>query len=155
VQSNRPLLQAVARREPLATRMAVERLLNEHIVRLRVYGAHPPQLLADVGGPYVLAPVTAPLRLGGHTIGTLVLSIQDDEGYRRLARRLLGLRVLMYMNAPHPTLVKNSLGPEPGVVPRRGRYSYRGSRFNVFTLHAKAFPAGPLTIQVLIPIPYT
>jgi hypothetical protein len=51
-------------------------------------------------------------------------------------------------------LVKNSLGPEPGVVPPRGRYTYRGSTFNVYTLHARAFPSGPLTIRVLVPIPY-
>ena len=158
VQGNAPLLQAVARRDPLATRVAVEQLLNQHIVRLRVNA--PPgaqaggRLLADVGGPYVLAPVSAPLRLGGRTIGSFVLSIQDDEGYLRLTRRLAGLRVLMYMNATNPVLVKNSLGPEPGSVPDSGRYEYRGSTYRVFTLHANAFPSGPLTVRVLIPVPY-
>jgi protein-disulfide isomerase-like protein with CxxC motif len=154
VQADQPLLAAVARHEPAATKTAVERLLNQHIVRLRVSAVG--HVLADVGGPYVLAPVTAPLVLGGRTIGSFVLSIQDDEGYLRLTRRLVGLRVLMYMDiAGHPTLVKNSLGPQPGTVPASGSYSYRGSDFHVFTLHASAFPAGPLTIRVLVPIPYT
>jgi hypothetical protein len=153
VQTDQPLLQAVAARDPAATRRAIESLLNQHIVRLRVSAAG--QLLGDVGGPYVLAPVQADLRLGGRRIGSFVLSIQDDEGYLRLAKRLAGLDVLMYMNPTHPQLVKNSLGPAPGPAPESGSYEYRGRRFRVFTIHADAFPSGPLKIQVLIPIPYS
>ncbi|HEX3511275.1 MAG TPA: hypothetical protein VHT27_09270 [Solirubrobacteraceae bacterium] len=156
VQHNAALLAAVAKSEPLAARKAVELLLHEHIVRLRVYDAAG-KLLVDDGGPYVLAPVSAPLIQGGRKIGHFVLSIQDDEGYLRLTRRLAGLRVLMYMNSPsgERALVKNSLGPEPGSVPERGRYSYRGATYQVYTVHAQAFPSGPLTINVLIPVPYT
>jgi hypothetical protein len=153
IQRSRALLEAVARRDPRATEAAIHVLLHEHVVRMRVSAGG--QLLADVGGPYVLAPVTAPLRLGGHRIGSVELSIQDDEGYKRLAGRLAGLRVLMYMNPAHPTLVKNSLGREPGVVPAGGIYHYRGSTFHVFTINAKAFPSGPLTIRVLVPVPYS
>jgi hypothetical protein len=150
VQGDSALLSAVARRDPAATKTAVEALLNQHIVRLRVSAGG--RVLADVGGPYVLAPVQAPLLLGGRTIGSFVLSIQDDEGYLRLTRRLAGVYVLMYMGSQ---LVKNSLGPEPGTVPETGSYTYRGRRFRVFTLHASAFPSGPLRINVLIPIPYS
>jgi hypothetical protein len=98
--------------------------------------------------------VHATLRLHGHAIGRFVLSVQDDEGYLRLARRLAGLDVLMYVNPPHLQLVKNSVGPAPGTVPAGGPYHYRGSTFDVFTLHAQAFPSGPLLIRVLVPIPY-
>ncbi len=152
VQRDQPLLSAVARRDPVATKLAVEGLLNQHIVRLRVSAAG--KLLADVGGPYVLAPVSGQLRLAGRTIGSFVLSIQDDEGYLRLAKRLAGVKVLMYMNPTHPKLVKNSLGAAPGTVPDSGRYQNLGRHFRVFTIHAKAFPTGPLLIRVLIPIPY-
>ncbi len=155
VQQNAALLRAVANRDPRATRLAIDTLLHQHIVRLRVSAGG--QLLSDVGGPYVLAPVSAALRLHGKQIGSLVLSIQDDEGYLRLTKRLAGLHVLMYMNvnANHPTLVKNSLGPDPGNVPPSGSYQYRGHTFRVFTVHARAFPTGPLRISVLIPIPYS
>jgi hypothetical protein len=152
VQRDRPLLEAVARRDRMATTLAIDALLNQHIVRLRVSAGG--QLLSDVGGPFVLAPVSAKLTFDGRTIGSFVLSIQDDEGYLRLASRLAGLDVLMYMNPAHPQLVKNSLGPAPGAVPARGPYQYRGRSFRVFTIHAAAFPSGPLTIRVLIPIPY-
>lgn len=157
VQHNRPLLEAVARHEAEATRLAIDSLLNHHIVRLRVSDSRG-QLLADVGGPFVLAPVRAPLMLGGRRIGSFVMSIQDDEGYLRLARRLAGLDVLMYVKEahpqPHPQLVKDSLGPEPGTVPAAGSYTYKGQGFRVFTIHAEAFPSGPLMIRVLVPIPY-
>ncbi len=167
VQRNEALLEAVAHREPAATELAIKALLNEHIVRLRVSAGTQRgtprgrtasgQLLSDVGGPYVLAPVSAPLRLHGRTIGSFVLSIQDDEGYLRLARRLAGLDVLMYMS-PANQLVKDSLGPAPGpaleAVPAGGAFDYDGRSFRVFTVHAEAFPSGPLTIRVLVPLPY-
>jgi hypothetical protein len=164
VQRNQPLLQAVAHDEPEATRLAIDALLHQHIVRLRVSAGG--QLLSDVGGPYVLAPVTAPLDRAGHRIGSLALSIQDDEGYLRLSRRLAGLDVLMYMSGggsgegspAQPKLVKDSLGPAPGpalsAVPASGAFSYEGHAYSVFTVHAKAFPTGPLTIRVLVPNPY-
>jgi hypothetical protein len=157
VQHNRALLEAVARRDPAATELAIKALLNEHIVRLRVSAGG--QLLSDVGGPYVLAPVSAPLTLHGRTIGGFVLSIQDDEGYLRLTKRLAGLDVLMYMNAEVPSqLVKDSLGPAPGpaleTVPASGAYGFGGRSFRVFTVHAQAFPSGPLTIRVLVALPY-
>jgi hypothetical protein len=150
VQQDPALLRAVAAREPAATRQAIESLLNHHIVRLRVSAGG--ALLSDVGGPYVLAPVSAPLRSGGRSIGSFVLSIQDDEGYKRLTKRLAGVDVLMYKGSE---LVKNSLGPNPGQVPSSGTYHYRGLTFHVYTLHAQSFPSGPLKISVLIPIPYT
>ena len=149
VQSDRPLLSAVARRDPRATRAAVVALLHHHIVRLRISAGG--RVLADVGGPYVLAPVAAPLRLGASTIGSLLLSIQDDEGYKRLAQRLVGLDVLMYMGG---RLVKSTVGLSPGAVPTRGSFAYRGRSYRAYTFYARAFPSGPLRITVLIPIPY-
>jgi hypothetical protein len=150
VQHDQALLQAVASRDPAATRQAIAGLLNQHIVRLRVSADG--GLLSDVGGPFVLAPVRADLRLGERTIGAFVLSVQDDEGYLRLTHRLAGLDVLMYMGA---RLVKNSLGPDPGAVPAHGSLVYRGHTFRAFTINAKAFPSGPLRITVLVPIPYS
>jgi hypothetical protein len=153
VQHDQPLLRAAAARDPVATKAAIETLLTDHVVRLRVSVGG--KLLSDVGGPYVLAPVAGQLRMPGRTIGSFLLSIQDDEGYLRLTKRLVGVRVLMYMDRAHPQLVKNSLGPSPGKVPASGSYEYRGHRFRVFTLNATAFPDGPLTIRVLVPMPYS
>jgi hypothetical protein len=150
VQGNQALLRAVARHDPKATRTAIEALLHQHIVRLRVSAGG--RLLADVGGPYVLAPVTASLRQGGRTIGSFALSIQDDEGYKRLANRLAGLDVLMYMG---DKLVKSTVGTPPGPVPESGPVSLHGRSYRAYTFRAEAFPSGPLRITVLIPLPYS
>lgn len=150
VQHNRALLSAVAHGEPEATRLAIDNLLNEHIVRLRVLGGAG-KLLSDVGGPHVLAPVRAPLRLHGRAIGSLVLSIQDDMGYRLLAQRLAGLDVVMYRGAQ---VVMSSFSPPPARVPTTGPFSYKGAAYRAFTFTAEAFPSGPLRITDLIPIPY-
>jgi hypothetical protein len=150
VQHNQPLLRAVAQHDPEATRLAIDNLLNEHIVRLRVSAGG--QLLSDVGGPYVLAPVSAPLRLGGRTIGSFVLSIQDDLGYLLLAQRLAGLRVVMHRGSQ---VVMSSFRVTPTHIPAEGAFRFQGQDYRVFTLHAQAFPSGPLRISVLIPIPYS
>ena len=147
VEADTALAEAVSRREPAAVRAAISSLLNEHIVRLRVISRG---LLVDVGGPFVLAPVQGTIRLHGRAIGRFLLSVQDDEGYRRLTERLAGLRVLMYMDG---VLVKNSLGPQPGAVPVKGLFEYRGRAYRVFTLHLKAFPTGTLLVRVLVPVP--
>jgi len=127
---------------------------HTHVVRMRVSAADG-SLLSDVGGPFVLAPVRAPLRLHGRTVGSVVLSIQDDLGYLLLTQRLAGLDVVMSTNPKHPKLVMSTLRPAPTSVPAHGAYSYRGHDYRVFTLDAKAFPAGVLRISVLIPIPYS
>ena len=149
MQAYAPLLTAVAARDPAAARRAIDTLLRKHVVRLRVSSRG--ALIADVGGPYVLAPVHAPLRKDGQGIGELELSIQDDEGYKRLADRLLGVRVVMIAGGH---VVKNSLGPLAEAVPASGPFTYRGRDFTVFTITAEAFPSGPLTIRVLVPDPY-
>jgi hypothetical protein len=150
VQGDAALLSAVAARNPKATRKAVEALLHHHLVRLRIEAGG--RLLEDDGGPYVLAPVSAPLRLHGRTIGTLTLSIQDDEGYKRLAARLAGLDVLMYMG---PRLVKSTIGFSPGTVPTSGPFTFHGKSYRAYTFYGDAFPSGPLRITDLIPVPYS
>ena len=146
-----PLLRAVAAREPAATTAAIEGAAQPStscVCACSLDG----RLLSDVGGPYVLAPVTRPLRLGRRTIGSFVLSIQDDEGYRRLAERLAGLDVLMYMG---PTLVKNSLGPDTRqACPQAALPATPGAPSACSRCTPRRSPPGRLTIRVLIPIPY-
>jgi hypothetical protein len=148
-QHNQPLLQAVAHHEREAARLAIDALLNEHIVRIRVDtgGA----LLEDVGGPYVLAPLRAPLRLSGHQVGTIVLSVQDDLGYLKLAQRLAGVKVVMHRGSQ---LVMSGLRSPPANLPASGPVRLGGHEYRVFTFYAEAFPAGRLRISELVPIPF-
>ena len=156
VQLDSALLQAVAARDEAATRKAVIGVVyaGTHVVRMRVL-APDGSLLSDIGGPDVLAPVRAPLLLNGRTIGSVVLSVQDDLGYLLLAQRLVGLRLVMYKNPTHPQAVMSTFHTAPADIPAEGKFRYEGHQYRVFTLHAEAFPSGPLRISVLIPIPYT
>ena len=54
-------------------------------------GSH---VLADVGGPHVLAPVRGSLRVSGSVVGSYVMSLmQDDLGYVKLVSRFIGAPV--------------------------------------------------------------
>ena len=97
-------------------------------------------------------PVRAPLRLNGQTIGSFVLSIQDDEGYLRLARRLAGLDVLMYMGSPLSR--KNSLGPSRAPCPPAAPTTTGGAAL-ACSPSRRGVPLGAAADPVLIPIPYS
>jgi len=122
-------------------------------VRLRVNAG--PACWSRRRRTFVLAPVTAPLRLGGRTIAASSLD-QDDEGYLRLTRRLVGLRFADVHEHEHRAPAARQEQPWTvawdGARQRLLRVSRRS--FRVFTVDARAFPSGPLTIRVLVPIPY-
>ena len=66
----RDLLGAVARDNRAAALRAVQRIVYHrhwHIVRMRALDARG-RILADVGGPYVIAPVAGVLRFGGRAV---------------------------------------------------------------------------------------
>ena len=79
-----------------------------HIVRLRVFKAG--HVIADVGGPYVIAPVTGVLRQHGRTVGRYVMSVQDDLGYIKLVSRFIGVPVDFYRGR---SFVMGTLRPAP------------------------------------------
>jgi hypothetical protein len=149
VERNVPLLRALASGSRPAVLAAVTHLVysGTHIVRLRVIrgGA----VLADVGGPYVLAPVRGSLRYRGRTVGSYVLSVQDDVGYVKLETRFIGL----------PLIVERSSGrvPLPGTIPagaaipESGTTTFQGGDYRVVSLRGEAVPSGLLRISLLLP----
>ncbi len=172
------LLAAVAAHDPVAIRSAIVALLNQHIVRVRVVA--PGLAPVDVGGPYVLGPITVPLRAGGRTIGSAELSIQDVLGFVLLARRLIGVQLVVALPATPavtpaeaeliarssvrvggyavvlrggapPTM--STLGDAPASLPTQGTVPIGGQAYSVFTFTATAFPSGPLPVSVLVPTP--
>jgi hypothetical protein len=121
--------QAVATDDAAALRAQIVRFFQEpalHVVRIRATDASG-RLVNDVGGPYVLAPASGPVRLDGRTVGTVTLSIQDDAGYIKLMNRFTGAAVQLRTPA--------------GIVP--GSQSAHGPSFS-----GTAFPAGPLRITL-------
>ena len=104
VEGYRPLLSALASGNRAGVRKAVTSLVyfHTHIVRLRVIQGS--AVLADVGGPYIIAPVGGELHFHGRTVGHYLLSVQDDLGYVKLETRYVGLPLVLHMGTlqlPH------------------------------------------------------
>jgi hypothetical protein len=150
VESYQPLLRALASGERAAVREAVHTLVysGTHVVRLRV--SRGGELLADVGGPYIIAPVGGTLHFGGRTVGHYVLSVQDDLGYVKLETRFVGMPLLLRMEGRRVPIEGNL---SASGVPRSGTYHYHGRKTEVYSFVAKAYPRGALDVSLLVPVP--
>jgi hypothetical protein len=130
---------AVAARDPVALRAAIIRFFRTrslHVVRIRATtpsGA----LIGDVGGPFVLSPVSGPVRgRAGALLGHVTLSVQDDTGYIKLMHRFTGAAVVLHAGR---TRVPGSAPPPRAPVPTT-------------TLAGTVFPRGRLTITLAAPM---
>jgi len=152
VEGYAPLLSALAAGNRAGVSEAVSSLVfsHTHVVRLRVMRGG--KVLADVGGPYILAPVGGRLRLNGRTLGRYLLSVQDDSGYVKLESRYIGDALLMRMGS-RVLPVEGALPAAAGSLPAEGPAAYLGKRYRMLTLAAAAFPSGTLRISLLVPAP--
>jgi hypothetical protein len=120
------------------------------VVRLRVSQRN--MVLADVGGPNILAPVGGTLLFHGRAVGHYLLSVQDDLGYVKLETRFIGVPVVLLKGSRRIRL-QGTLAPGPANVPEHGPVRYRGASYESFSFTAEAFPRGPLRIVLLVPVP--
>jgi hypothetical protein len=150
VESFQPLLSALASGNRAGVREAVRELVysHTHVVRLRVTRGS--ELLADIGGPYIIAPVGGSLRSGGRTVGHYELSVQDDLGYVKLENRFVAAPLLLRVQGRRVPVEGNLAAAG---VPRSGPYSYRGRSYEVYSFPAKAYPNGTLDVSLLVPVP--
>ncbi len=152
VESYGPLLSAVSSGNRAAVSAAVTTLVfsHTHIVRLRV--SRCAELLADVGGPYILAPITGTLRSGGRAIGHYAFSVQDDLGYIKLVTRFTGAPVIL-RTASGQVPVEGQLSPGPPSIPAHGPVEYRHTAYEAYSFNATAYPSGRLRVSLLLPVP--
>jgi hypothetical protein len=166
VEENGPLLKALVRVSVLAKdKSAGARAVREaadavteavhglvyshtHIVRLRVLQGG--KLLADIGGPYIIAPAGGSLRYHGRVVGTYLLSVQDDLGFVGLERRLIGVPLILHVGAVRVPL-QGTTRTGSVVIPDRGAVVVRGAHFQAYSFDAKAFPTGVVRISLLLP----
>jgi hypothetical protein len=119
-----------------------------HIVRLRVLQRG--HVLADVGGPDVIAPVSGTLRIKGKVVASFVMSVQDDLGYTKLVSRFIGVPIALYEAG---SFVMGTIGA-PAAAPSDGQVlALAGRRYRTVVLEAKAFPTGALQAALFLPIP--
>jgi hypothetical protein len=151
VEGYGPLLSAVRNGEHAAIEAAVHGLVysHTHIVRLRVSSGS--RVLADIGGPYILAPVSGTLRSNGRTIARFVFSVQDDLGYVKLVTRFTGAPLILRTDSGQVP-VPGQLSPGPAKIPDRGAVSYRGRSYQAYSFNARAYPSGRLRVSLLLAI---
>jgi hypothetical protein len=101
-------------------------------------------VLADVGGPHVLAPVRGTLRAHGRRLGTFLLSVQDDLGYLKLVSRFIGVPIVLYQGGTR------IMGTAPPGRSEGGTTTIAGRRYQRVDLALRAFPSGPLRASLLI-----
>jgi len=148
----RDLLDAVAHHDQAATFKAVHRIVYHrrwHIVRLRAVDGSG-RVLADVGGPYVIAPVSGVLRSGGHIVGSFVMSVQDDVGVTKLETHFVGDPIGIYFQGR----VVAELGANfPGTPPSGSTLTLGGVSYRAFVRSFSAFPSGTLSAVILVAPP--
>jgi hypothetical protein len=152
IAANGPLLAAVASGDKAAIKAAVTTLVfsHTHIVRLRVSSGS--ELLADVGGPYILAPISGTLRAHGRSIGHFVFSVQDDLGYVKLVTRLIGAPLILRTSSGQVP-VEGLLSPGPDSIPDHGPVEYRHTSYEAYSFNTNAYPSGRLRVSLLLPLP--
>jgi hypothetical protein len=151
IERDAPLLRAVESGQSSAIKAAVTRLVfsHTHIVRLRV--SRGSTLLSDVGGPYILAPVSGNLRAHGRTIGHFVFSVQDDLGYVKLVTRFIGAPLVLRTDSGQVP-VEGLLSPGPASIPDHGPLTYGHSSYEAYSFRASAYPSGRLRVSLLLPV---
>ena len=152
VASSARLLAAVASGRRSAVYGAVHALVYHpiwHIVRLRVLDAAG-HVLADIGGPFIIAPVAGVLRSGGRTIGSFLMSVQDDVGFTKLETHAAGDPIGIYYQGG----LVASLGAHfPALAPSAATMTVGSVAYSVIDETYNAFPKGTLTAVILVPPP--
>jgi hypothetical protein len=154
VTSSSRLASAVAHDDAVAAITATTKIVytrHWHIVRLRVLSRNG-RLLADVGGPDVLAPVRGQITYHGAAVGRFVMSVQDDLGYEKLVTRFTGLPIELYRDgAP---LMGRDLPPAavpPRLPPPGTPVRLNGASYVAFTYPVLAFPTGMVKVMLAVP----
>jgi hypothetical protein len=153
ITGSQELLSALASSNAQAVHKAVYSIVyapHWHIVRLRVtQNGH---VLADVGGPYIIAPISGPLTVNGRKVGTYTMSVQDDVGYVKLVSRFIGVPIDLY-GTPRPpgSFLMGTLKPAPAAVSDGTVVKAGGGTYLTRVFDTRAFPAGKLKVALFVP----
>jgi hypothetical protein len=152
IEAAADLAVAVAKRNAAAAKQAVLRLVlhpHWHIVRLRVRDRQG-RVLADVGGAHDIAPVSGILRAGGTTVGSFVMSVQDDIGVTKLESRFVGDPIGAYVGG---RLVASLGAAMPATQPRGATLRLGAVAYHLVSEVDRAFPDPSVTLAILVPPP--
>jgi len=112
-----------------------------HIVRLRVLSGSG-SVVADIGGPHVIAPVRGQISYRGKTVGSFVMSVQDDVGYAKLVQRFTGRPIEIYVGGQPVEGEGFPPASLPARLPANGSaLSIGGVRYVAATYAVEGFPS--------------
>ena len=155
VLASRALASGLADGDSAAVLAATQKLVYHsrwHIVRLRVL-SRSGSVVADVGGPYVLAPVVGGISYRGRTVGSFVMSVQDDAGYTKLVARYSGLPIEIYAGGQPVEGEDFPPGSVPSRVPANGStLSVAGVQYVAATYAVRDFPSGHDRALLAVPL---
>ncbi|HEU0250437.1 MAG TPA: hypothetical protein VFR48_06925 [Solirubrobacteraceae bacterium] len=157
VAGSAELVNAVASDSPSAGYAVVHQIVytpHWHIVRLRVLRNG--KVLADVGGPYIIAPISGALRQNGVKVGSFVMSVQDDVGYVKLVTRFTGVPIDLYGGPPPRPASKFLMGtlqPAPRLPSDGATVKAHGVSYFARVAQVNAMPNGKLHVALLVPAP--
>lgn len=153
VASNRALLGDLARGDLAAAQSNAYRQMTGnayyHITRVSVLrgGRALVNAVWNSNGSFVVAPLSRPLYLGGRTLGTLLVSIQDVVGYVKLIHAFTGAYAVVRGSSGQ---VRTSLGAAAYVhLPSSGRVTIAGRRYAVGSFALVGWGGEALTVWVL------
>jgi hypothetical protein len=153
ITGSQPLISALTHHDLAAVRKAASKLVYHpvwHIVRIRILDTSG-HVLADIGGPYVIAPVIGVLRsASGAQIGAFEMSVQDDVGVTKLESHIVGDPIGIYY---HGSLVASLGAHLPARPPKGASLKLGGVGYRADWLTYNAFPSGTLRALILVPPP--
>jgi hypothetical protein len=143
IARDRALLAALGSGNGAALRAAALRQLfnpGKHVVRLSVVRAG--RKLTDVGGAFVVAPATLPLRGD-----VLEASMQDVVGYVKLVHRLTGVQIVVRGAPGH---VETSLAAAAdAALPASGDATIAGRAYVVRSFRERGYAGEALEVWIL------
>jgi hypothetical protein len=151
ITGDHELLTALTSADQATVYAAVQSIVytpHWHIVRVRV--VQNGRVLADVGGPDILAPISGTLHYRGRTVGHFVMSVQDDLGYVKLVSRFIGVPIDLYRGG---SFVMGTLKQPPSSVSDGESVTVNQDDYRASILHVRAFPAGSLKVALFILAP--
>ena len=106
--------------------------------------------MTEIGVPFVLPASQMVLRAGGHAVGTLQVSMQDEIGFVRLMHRIFPSVQVVVRGAGLAHLRTSMHAAAFVKLPASGRVSLGRHHYRVRSFHEVAWNGEPVTIWILM-----
>ncbi|HWX86910.1 MAG TPA: hypothetical protein VNX67_01905 [Solirubrobacteraceae bacterium] len=156
IAGDRVLLNALSRGDVAGAQAEADAQLTSpgnhfaHVTRISVVRGSRVLVNATVNsdGVFVVAPGSRVLRSRGRGLGTLLVSIQDVTGYVKVVHDLTGADVVARGASGRVRISRGA--PPVGRLPRSGRVTIAGRRYDVRSFRELGWGNEPLTIWILL-----